>query len=98
MTRADIKYVSFPKLEKEQPPRHLRGFHKVALKPGETNVVSFPLVSYCHALGADKQRKKDLAVWDVERQLWHIPAGKFTFAVGNSSRNLVLEAEVEIGK
>jgi beta-glucosidase len=36
--------MSFPETEKDQPPRHLRGFQKVGLKPGEAKVVEFPLV------------------------------------------------------
>lgn len=28
-----------------QPPRHLRGYAKVWLKPGEREIVEFPLVS-----------------------------------------------------
>lgn len=38
-------YMSFPDTEKGQPPRHLRGYTKVWLEPGETKRVTFPLVS-----------------------------------------------------
>ncbi|TXT15566.1 hypothetical protein VHUM_00069 [Vanrija humicola] len=77
-------YMSFPDGEKGQPPRHLRGYTKVWLEPGETKRVTFPL------------RKKDVSVWDVKRQLWHIPKGTFTFSAGHSSRQLVLEKRTGI--
>ncbi|KAL1413642.1 hypothetical protein Q8F55_001420 [Vanrija albida] len=77
-------YMSFPDSEKGQPPRHLRGYAKVWLEPGETKRVTFPL------------RKKDLAVWDVKRQLWYIPKGSFVFSAGHSSRQLVLETSTKV--
>ncbi|EIW68265.1 hypothetical protein TREMEDRAFT_69280 [Tremella mesenterica DSM 1558] len=77
-------YMSFPSSEPDQPPNHLRGFAKPSLIPGQATVVEFPL------------RKKDLSVWDVERQLWRIPHGVFTFRVGQSSRDLPLVLESRI--
>lgn len=76
--------MSFPKSEKDQPPHHLRGFDKVFLRPGEERVVEFPL------------RKKDLSVWDVVRQEWHIPEGEFTFWGAHSSRDRPLKKELKI--
>lgn len=76
--------MAFPKSEKDQPPQHLRGFDKVFLHPGESRQVEFPL------------RKKDLAVWDVVHQHWHIPEGKFTFWGARSSRDRPLKKEVDI--
>ncbi len=38
-------YVSFPVSEVEQPPRHLKGFGKVYLEPGQTGTVEMSLVS-----------------------------------------------------
>lgn len=40
-----IRYVSFPVSEVEQPPKHLRGYDKVYLQPGEQRRIVFPLVS-----------------------------------------------------
>ncbi|RXK42426.1 hypothetical protein M231_00416 [Tremella mesenterica] len=77
-------YMSFPSSEPDQPPNHLRGFAKPSLIPGQATVVEFPL------------RKKDLSVWDVERQLWRIPNGVFIFRVGQSSRDLPLLLESRI--
>ena len=39
------QYVSFPSTETEQPPRHLKGFSKPFLHPGQSKTVHFPIVS-----------------------------------------------------
>ncbi|WVQ68370.1 uncharacterized protein L199_006577 [Kwoniella botswanensis] len=77
-------YMSFPRSEVEQPPKHLRGYAKKYLEVGQMGTVDFPL------------RKKDLSVWDVKKQLWKIPRGTFTFRVGNSSRELPSKLTIEI--
>ncbi|KAF5367117.1 hypothetical protein D9758_003855 [Tetrapyrgos nigripes] len=72
-------YLSIP--EGDQPPKVLRGFDKVKnLAAGESATATFEL------------RRKDLSVWDVVNQQWHIPEGKFVIHVGASSRNLPLSA------
>ncbi|ORX38400.1 glycoside hydrolase superfamily [Kockovaella imperatae] len=77
-------YVSFPESEREQPPRHLKGFSKPYLKPGQSEVVHFHL------------RKKDLSVWDVKHQMWVVPKGKFKLYAGHSSRDLPLTLKVDM--
>ncbi|WVW85507.1 hypothetical protein I302_107545 [Kwoniella bestiolae CBS 10118] len=78
-------YMTFPKSEVEQPPKHLRGYAKEYLEVGQMGTVEFPI------------RKKDISVWDVKKQLWKVPHGNFIFRVGNSSRELPLKMTVEIG-
>ncbi|CAK5264627.1 unnamed protein product [Mycena citricolor] len=68
-------YVSFPSAE-DQPPRVLRGFDKLSLKPGQQGTATFELT------------RKDLSVWDVSEQKWRVPKGSFTISVGASSRDL----------
>ncbi|WRT68513.1 uncharacterized protein IL334_005489 [Kwoniella shivajii] len=77
-------YMTFPEDENDQPPKHLRGYAKKFLEVGQMSTVEFSL------------RKKDISVWDVDRQLWRIPRGTFTFRVGNSSRSLPLSVELKI--
>ncbi|ODN90828.1 hypothetical protein L198_06145 [Cryptococcus wingfieldii CBS 7118] len=72
------QYMTFPPTEADQPPKHLRGYSKPYLLPGQTKTVEFPL------------KKKDLSVWDVEKHLWRMPEGNFVFRAGNSSRALPL--------
>ncbi|OPB41313.1 GH3 beta-glucosidase [Trichoderma guizhouense] len=70
-------YLSYPASDTvEFPVRVLRGFDKVFIEKGETKAVEFNIT------------RRDLSYWDVERQNWVIPDGEFTFAVGESSRDL----------
>jgi beta-glucosidase len=39
------QYMSYPSSEAEQPPRHLRGYAKTYLEPGQKDVVDMKLVS-----------------------------------------------------
>jgi beta-glucosidase len=78
-------YLSYPEDSEASgvdfPVRVLRGFEKVSLEKGESKTVEFALT------------RRDLSYWDVERQNWiMLEEGKYTFAVGDSSRDLKLEA------
>ncbi|KAJ6787866.1 hypothetical protein PWT90_07154 [Aphanocladium album] len=66
------------------PVRQLRGYEKVTLQPGETKTASFAL------------SRRDLSVWNVERQKWHLQPGTYTVWVGTSSRNLPLKQTLKI--
>ena len=66
-------YLSYPKSAPEEPPHVLRGFQKLLLAPGQTKEATFLL------------RRKDLSVWNVEKQLWEVPTGTFRFFASDSS-------------
>ncbi|KAF3011014.1 hypothetical protein E8E13_010853 [Curvularia kusanoi] len=68
-------YVEFPASANE-PIRQLRGFHKVEIEPGKTEKAQFQL------------RRRDLSVWNVEKQEWQVVRGDYKFIVGSSSRDL----------
>ena len=74
-------YVGIP----DAPVRQLRGFERVALQPGETKNVVFPLT------------RRDLSVWDVVMQQWRLQRGEYGVWVGASSRDLRLNGTLEIG-
>ena len=74
--------MSYPKDQRSQPLRSLRGFDKLCLSEGETKTARFVL------------RQKDVAVWDVAKQTWTVPEGWFTAHVGSSSQNLPLRANL----
>ena len=74
-------YVGIP----DAPVRQLRGFERVALQPGETKNVVFPLT------------RRDLSVWDVVMQQWRLQRGEYGLWVGASSRDLKLNGTLEIG-
>lgn len=75
-------YLGFPQ-EINEPPKVLRGFERVYLVPNQAETVTFSL------------RNKDLSYWDVISQSWKVPAGKFKFMIGSSSRKIELQQEYE---
>jgi beta-glucosidase len=56
-----------------EPPRQLKGFSKVALRPGESTTVRFALTAH------------DLSYWDDIASGWAVPTGQFGVYVGDSS-------------
>ncbi|KAF7309113.1 Fn3-like domain-containing protein [Mycena kentingensis (nom. inval.)] len=76
-------YLTFPERYAE-PPRILRGFAKVFLRPGESKHVSIPL------------RVKDLSVWDVVKQKWVGVEGRVGVMVGASSRDARLTGSLDL--
>jgi beta-glucosidase len=56
-----------------EPPRQLKGFQKVTLRPGQSAVVSFTL------------DRHDLSYWNDSANGWVVPDGGFRVYVGDSS-------------
>ena len=56
-----------------EPPRQLKGFTKVTLRPGQSTTVRFTLTGH------------DLSYWDDSAHGWVVPAGQFGVDVGDSS-------------
>ncbi len=79
-------YVGQPKAQVERPVRELKGFAKVALKPGETRQVTIDLP------------RDAFAYWSPEKKGWTVDPGKFVVEAGASSRDIRLKQAVEIGK
>lgn len=69
----------------ERPPRELVGFEKVYLRPGESK--SVPILV----------KAEDLAFYDVTRHDWTVEPGDFKFLIGNSSRDIHLDADFSFG-
>jgi beta-glucosidase len=76
-------YVSAPASAGE-PPKQLKGFAKVALKPGETRKVSITL------------DPRAFSIWDANANRWIVVSGQHKILAGNSSGNLPLQAQVAI--
>ncbi|WP_077228742.1 glycoside hydrolase family 3 C-terminal domain-containing protein [Sphingomonas hengshuiensis] len=76
-------YIGMPK-GSGAPPRQLKGFARVALKAGEAQSVEFTLTD------------RDLSFWDTASNGWKRPAGRFSIAVGPSSRDLPLKASLDV--
>jgi beta-glucosidase len=75
-------YIGIP--GDETPAKQLRGFEKSFLNATEKATVEFGLT------------RRDLSVWDTEKQLWRLQRGKYGVFVGRSSRDLPLSSEFEI--
>jgi beta-glucosidase len=69
-----------------RPPRELKGFARVSLKPGEQKTVSLPL------------EIASFSYWDQQRTAWVADAGEYTLYVGDSSRNLPLKAPYALAR
>lgn len=70
-------YLAFPNETSGEPPRQLKGFKKVDLRPGESEEMEFDLTA------------RDLSWWDSKAHQWCVAAGCFTLWLGTSSRDLV---------
>jgi beta-glucosidase len=77
-------YLSHPSAAVPRPPRELRGFRKVRLAPGETAAVAFALTA------------RDLAYWSEREHGWLTEPGCYRVAVGASSRDLRLTADLAV--
>lgn len=80
-------YLRAPKGTLEKPMQELKGFAKSReLKPGEsqTLTISIPI--------------RLLASFDEAGSRWWLEAGDYTFAVGNSSRNIALSTTLRLAE
>lgn len=77
-------YLGFPAAA-EEPPKQLRGFEKVWLKPGESKVVTMEL------------DKESLGAWDSNAHDFRVYPGSYSVLVGSSSRDIRLKGAFTIG-
>ena len=76
-------YVGYPKRAGE-PPKQLRAFKKVWLKPGKAKTVTLSLDA------------RAFSIWDEKRDDWRILPGFYTIMVGTASDNTPLRKVVLI--
>ena len=67
-----------------RPLKELKGFERVALQPGETKTVMFPL------------RGEHVAYWDAARRRFTVEDGRVLVMVGSSSADIKLEKAVRV--
>ncbi len=68
-----------------RPPKELKGFEKVMLRPGQSKVVRIDLDG------------RSMSFYDPGQTRWTIEPGKFKVLVGSSSRDIRLTGEFEVG-
>ena len=79
-------YLGLPDAgEVRQPPRALKGFHKLSLKPGEAKRVRFKL------------DERAFSYWDVKSAGWRVAPGCYAVEAGFSSRDLPLAGRIGRG-
>ena len=76
-------YVAAPP-DAGEPPRQLKGFAKVKLKPGETRHVTVTL------------DRRAFSIWDSGAGRWVLAPGQHQILVGTSSRDLPLHSTVTV--
>ncbi len=67
-----------------EPPRRLVAWRKLDLKPGETRIVTIVIP------------QKSLAIFDGVEHAWKVAEGDYHFFVGDSSRDLSLDATIHL--
>lgn len=67
-----------------RPPQELKGFRKVALKPGETRKVEFLLDN------------RSFSFYDAEKKDWVLEPGEFEILIGSSSRDIRASHRINI--
>jgi beta-glucosidase len=77
-------YVSFPESKVERPPLALKGFSRVHVRKGESQVITVPI------------KADDLKYWDIAKHAFVLEKGKVEVAVGASSADLRLHGVVEV--
>lgn len=77
-------YVKDPSSKVKRPEKELKGFDKVSLKVGQKERISLTL------------DKRAFQYFDEETMAWVLEPGIFTIAVGSSSRNILLEENIEL--
>ncbi len=77
-------YVADPRSAGE-PPKQLKGFQKVLLRPGALTTVKLPIDF------------RSLAHWSDSAHRWKVGSGCYRVLVGDSSNNLPLSATIAVG-
>lgn len=77
-------YVCDPVSSVSRPVRELKGFQKVFLNPGEEKEITFQL------------DKRAFAYYEEKIQDWYAESGAYRIEIGASSRDIHLQAEVQV--
>ena len=77
-------YVGDPECSVPRPQKELKGFEKVALKPGESRRVTVVLPPDAFSF------------WSLDEHRFLVEPGEFKISVGNSSANLPLSGSVNL--
>jgi beta-glucosidase len=79
-------YVAAPKSAVPRPPKELKGFAKLTLQAGESRQVVLPL------------GVRSFAYFDVAAKHWRADPGTYRILIGDSSEQIALTAELQLGR
>ncbi|MGH7598587.1 MAG: glycoside hydrolase family 3 C-terminal domain-containing protein [bacterium] len=77
-------YVHEVKSKVARPIKELKGFQKIALRPGESKRLAFTL------------DQNAFSFYDVNRKQWVIEPGQFEILIGSSSRDIRVQASIAL--
>lgn len=77
-------YIGDKESKVARPPKELKGFAKIDLAPGETQMVEFTLDD------------RSFAFYDTEQKCWTVEPGVFEILIGSSSRDIRASVPIEI--
>jgi beta-glucosidase len=77
-------YVHEVECSVKRPGKELRGFERVALRPGEKKTVAFTLAG------------EKLSFWDVKTHDFVVEPGAFDVLVGSSSQDIRVQTRIEV--
>ena len=77
-------YVAPVNSKVPRPVRELKGFEKIALKPGEKKTVTFTLDD------------RAFAVWNADLHCWDVPDGAYLIQICRNAQEVILETEVQV--
>ena len=79
-------YIADPTASVPRPPKELKGFVKVSLKPGETQRLTVALDT------------RSFAYYDAVDAVWRAPAGNYKVLVGESSEQIELSRDIKLAR
>jgi beta-glucosidase len=79
-----LLYVHQVECSVKRPGKELRGFERVALRPGEKKTVAFTLAG------------EKLSFWDVKTHDFVVEPGAFDVLVGSSSQDIRVQTRIEV--
>jgi beta-glucosidase len=77
-------YVADLKSTLPRPPKELKGFNKVEMQPGESQVVTFIL------------DQRALSFYDPYRKQWIAEPGDFELLIGSSASDIRAKVHIEL--
>jgi len=77
-------YVHDVECSVKRPSKELRGFERVALRPGQKKTVAFTLAG------------EKLSFWDVKTHGFVVEPGAFDVLVGSSSEDIRVHTRIEV--